>query len=134
MRGFLINSCLIALTFGLLTVSAQAGGKLKHNWYQGYPVGKPVRFWELPYDDHQKMIICTNRSIPPNWVVVGVRHSVSCNGLGNNSWIIQRLPVSPGAEIIICGNQPVPPGFEVIEQVKSAYCGHGVGGIRIRKM
>lgn len=79
------------------------------------------------------MIICNNRPIPPNWIIVGVRHAANCNGLGNNAWVIQKLPSTPGMDMIICGNQPVPPGWVIIERVHTDYCGHGTSGLRIRK-
>jgi hypothetical protein len=94
----------------------------------------PHTSWTLPYNDQTKAIICMNRPIPPQWVVVGVRHAVNCNGLFDNAWIIQRLPNYPGAELVICKCQPVPPGWGVVAEERTIYCGHGVNGLRIRKL
>jgi|GEM_PF-2131603 len=112
--------------------TAEAGGRWRRVSSPG--AGPAIGKWTLPYNDQTKAIICTNRPVPPNWIIVGVRHSPACNGLGENSWVIQRLPNYPGADMIICGNQPVPPGWVVVETVHTAYCGHGVQGLRIRKV
>jgi hypothetical protein len=88
----------------------------------------------LPYDDQEKTFICMSRPIPPDWVVVGVKHMVNCNGLGNNAWVIHRLDHQPGAEMLICGNQAIPNGWAVVAEEHTIYCGHGVNAVRIRKM
>lgn len=130
-QQLIIAACCLAAGWSCFS-SVQAGGR-----WRATPVAspiKPIKACNLPYDDQTKAIICTNRPVPPNWVIVGVRHSPGCNGLANNSWVIQRLPNYPGADIVICGCQPIPPGWAIVEEVKSCYCGHGVNGIRIRKM
>lgn len=132
MRPQLIATVL-CLASGILSSSILTAGSRGKLLEAPGPI-KNIRPCNLPYDDQTKAIICTNRSVPPNWVIVGLRHSPGCNGLSNNSWVIQRLPNYPGAEIVICSSQPIPPGWGVVEVVKSCYCGHGQGGIRIRKM
>lgn len=128
-RFLSIALCLMTVFSSISAV--QAGGK-RAAWPSS--LIKPQAAFNLPYDDQNKAIICTNRPIPPNWVIVGVRHSPGCNGLANNSWVIQRLPDFPGAEVVMCSCQPLPPGWVMIEEVKSCYCGHGMHGIRIRKI
>jgi len=128
-----LSAALFCFACGIACFSyLYAGGRSKPLYTAG-PI-KNIKPLNLPYEDHTKAIICTNRSIPPNWVIVGVRHSPGCNGLANNSWVIQRLPNYPGADIVICSCQPIPPGWAVVEEVKSCYCGHKVHGVRIRKM
>ncbi|SFJ38377.1 hypothetical protein [Planctomicrobium piriforme] len=124
---------ILSLLIFALGQNAMAGPRARAAGYPGYPPKKAIGAWTLPYNDQEKMFICMNRPVPPNWIIVGVRHNVNCNGLGTNAWIIERLPNYPGADIIICANQPVPPGWVVIETVHTAYCGHGVNGLRIRK-
>jgi hypothetical protein len=132
MKRYIAAVTVILLGVVAYGVSVYAGGQAKTE-YAAYPVKKLTKH-ALPYDDRTKAIICTDRPIPPNWVIVGVRNTPGCNGLCNNSWVIQRLPNYPGAEIVICNMQPIPPGWAVVENVKSCYCGHKVDGIRIRKM
>jgi len=129
-QRFIAAAC---FSLGLASLSGAFAGGKSRPLYTGEIV-KPQAKHALPYDDQTKAIICTNRPIPPNWVIVGVRHSPGCNGLANNSWVIQRLPNYPGADIVICSTQPVPPGWAVVEEVKNCYCGKGNHGIRIRKM
>ncbi|WP_437230260.1 hypothetical protein SH661x_001867 [Planctomicrobium sp. SH661] len=128
-----LTAALLCFVAGMAGFSPlRAGGKVQTD-YRGYPI-KSQSKCVLPYDDQTKAIICTNRSIPPNWVIVGVRHTPGCNGLANNSWVIQRLPNYPGADLVICACQPIPPGWAVVEEVKDCYCGKGIHGVRIRKM
>ncbi|HWL10059.1 MAG TPA: hypothetical protein VNQ76_16760 [Planctomicrobium sp.] len=133
MRSFFIAACAAVVVLSSLTAHAQ-DSRAWRKAYRGIAVGKPLPSkLTLPYNDHTKMIICNNRPIPPNWIIVGVRHAANCNGLGNNAWVIQKLPSTPGMDMIICGNQPVPPGWVIIERVHTDYCGHGTSGLRIRK-
>ncbi len=131
MRRFSASVMLFLLLVVGGTAEVQAGGK---GWNYQLPAGRPIRPRVLPYDDQMKAVICTNRPVPPNWIIVGIQNSPACNGLGKNAWVIQRLPNYPGADMIICGNQPIPPGWAAVESVRTVYCGHGVNGIRIRKM
>ncbi|WP_437184952.1 hypothetical protein SH668x_002042 [Planctomicrobium sp. SH668] len=127
-------ACLVcAISLAAAASEVYSGGKPPQGSWSATGVKSKVGL-AVPYDDQTKALICTNRSVPPNWVIVGIRHCVNCNGLGRNAWIIQRLPNYPGADLIICSCQPVPPGWAVVEEMKSHYCGPGMWGVRIRKI
>lgn len=127
----------VGVCLGLVMLASGTFAEAGHRWTRGAYWAYPFPYQgalAVPYNDQEKQVICINRPVPPGWVVVGLRHAVNCNGLGNNAWTIQKLPSAPGSEMIICCNQDVPPGWAVVSEVHTVHCGHGVNGLRIRKL
>ncbi|WP_437204681.1 hypothetical protein [Planctomicrobium sp. SH664] len=129
--GVLLGICLVSLT------TSASAGRRSRTVQQAYcpPAPVPCR---ASYDERDATWVCMNRPVPPGFVVVGRKHSVGCNGLGYNAWIIQKPSPFAGAEMTICSDQPVPPGWTVIGTEKSVFCPdkHNKDGnsLRIKKL
>jgi uncharacterized protein YbdZ (MbtH family) len=75
-------------------------------------------------------VVCTNRSVPVGWVVVGSYHNPACPAEGANAWIVKR----PGRREVVCAGTPVPEGWRAVGEAHSDSCpGSGMNALLIER-